>query len=505
MTGGAEGGGAAAVPASAAAPRAERHRRMPWRDNLEAMAMAVIMAMLLKGFIIEAYKIPTGSMQPTLIGDDAMSVHDRILVDKLSLAFRDPRRFEVVVFRFPLDRSKAFVKRVIGVGPEDVRIHHGDLWRRADSSEEWQVMRRPRGAQSTAWKDLEPFEVDRPAWSVEEGEVTWSTSPDGIVTEGSGAWRWRPELGTVRDRYWDGYDDSILALMERRRERGGLHAVGDLRLEAEIEASASTEEIVLELEENDLTFQFILPGPAAPASARVRIEVTATRGRIDPVPEGVTSPEPWRLPAGRAVSIAAQNLDDLLELQIDGEWVLAAEAPGVATASAGARLVARGDATRIRDARLLRDIYYTSSNARESYWSVPAGHYFVLGDNTQDSSDSREWSYERYEVSSALLDGSFESPDQAAEAEEADELVILRANQRRGENPVTYGFGLPGGPRLRLRDEWGEMHDLPAASARRKTPESAAFVPRELVLGRALAIFWPLDPKRGVYRKGWIR
>ena len=81
--------------------------------------MAVILALFLKVFVVEAYKIPTGSMQPTLIGDADTGIQDRILVDKLSYQVRPPARFEVVVFRFPLDRGKTFVKRVVGVGPED--------------------------------------------------------------------------------------------------------------------------------------------------------------------------------------------------------------------------------------------------------------------------------------------------------------------------------------------------------------------------------------------------
>ena len=65
--------------------------------------MAIAMALFLKHFVIEAYKIPSGSMQPTLIGDEDADIKDRILVDKLSYAFRDPRRWEVAVFRYPLD------------------------------------------------------------------------------------------------------------------------------------------------------------------------------------------------------------------------------------------------------------------------------------------------------------------------------------------------------------------------------------------------------------------
>ncbi|MFT5080210.1 MAG: signal peptidase I, partial [Planctomycetota bacterium] len=89
-------------------------RSTPWRDNIEAILMAIVMAIVLKYFIVEAYRIPTGSMQPTLMGNSATGVYDRILVDKFTPVLRDPLRFETWVFRYPLDQSKNYVKRVVG-------------------------------------------------------------------------------------------------------------------------------------------------------------------------------------------------------------------------------------------------------------------------------------------------------------------------------------------------------------------------------------------------------
>ena len=83
--------------------------------------VAIVMAVFLKYFVVEAYKIPTGSMQPTLMGNEETQIFDRILVDKLSYHFRDPERWEVAVFKYPLDRSKNFIKRMVGVGPEQLR------------------------------------------------------------------------------------------------------------------------------------------------------------------------------------------------------------------------------------------------------------------------------------------------------------------------------------------------------------------------------------------------
>ena len=124
-------------PAAAGSGASAEPRKKPWRENLEALSMAIVLALLLKAFVVEAYKIPTGSMQPTLMGmghDPRLggatqpSVHDRILVDKFSYKVRDPRRFEVTVFKYPLDRSKNFVKRLAGMPNERFAIRNGDLW-----------------------------------------------------------------------------------------------------------------------------------------------------------------------------------------------------------------------------------------------------------------------------------------------------------------------------------------------------------------------------------------
>ena len=105
--------------------------------------MAIVMALLLKCFIVEAYKIPTGSMQPTLIGDETSGIKDRILVDKLSYVFEEPARWDVAMFQYPLNRAQNFVKRIVGVGPEELRIENGDLWRRDTDADVWKIVRRP--------------------------------------------------------------------------------------------------------------------------------------------------------------------------------------------------------------------------------------------------------------------------------------------------------------------------------------------------------------------------
>jgi signal peptidase I len=99
-----------------------------FREYAEAIGLALILALFIRTFIVQAFKIPSGSMIPTL------QIGDHILVSKLSYGIRipfwghylvefgKPKRGDVVVFIFPEDRSKDFIKRVIGVGGDVVEI-----------------------------------------------------------------------------------------------------------------------------------------------------------------------------------------------------------------------------------------------------------------------------------------------------------------------------------------------------------------------------------------------
>src|SRR4026209_2212625 len=99
-----------------------------FREYAEAIGMALLLALFIRTFIVQAFKIPSGSMIPTL------QIGDHILVNKLSygvrvpflehylVSFGTPQRGDVIVFIFPEDRSKDFIKRVIGVAGDTVEV-----------------------------------------------------------------------------------------------------------------------------------------------------------------------------------------------------------------------------------------------------------------------------------------------------------------------------------------------------------------------------------------------
>jgi signal peptidase I len=92
-----------------------------WKNWGEPLLIAAILAIFIRTFIFGPYKIPTGSMKPTFMEND------KIFVDKLSYRFRAPQRGDIIVFKYPLDRKKDFVKRLAGLPGEAIEIRKGVL------------------------------------------------------------------------------------------------------------------------------------------------------------------------------------------------------------------------------------------------------------------------------------------------------------------------------------------------------------------------------------------
>ena len=100
-----------------------------FRENLEAIVVAVIMALVIRHFCVEAFKIPTSSMEPTLFGNHpAEGINgDRILVNKFVYKFQDPKRWDVIVFKYPLDKTKNCIKRLVGLPGDEIKIWGGNI------------------------------------------------------------------------------------------------------------------------------------------------------------------------------------------------------------------------------------------------------------------------------------------------------------------------------------------------------------------------------------------
>jgi signal peptidase I len=407
--------------------------------------------LFVRTFAVEPFGVPTGSMAPTLLGNhreapcprcgfrvivgdpgpdrgrrwqtdaccpncgrDGIDLSaardvpgDRLLVDKNVFAVRSPRRWEVAVFRCPVDDTKPYVKRVVGLPGEAVRLVGGDVF--ADG-----VLRRKTLAQTRETR-LPVFDMDfappggwNPRWLDEPVADTPSlpaaagpTRPadESRVAGGEvtldGTAPGRPAVGLTY-RHWN-LDEKAErpvtdALAYNGRSRG--QPVHDFVFTAELEVRAGDGTFALRLGDGRDTVRAEFPvGPGGkPAGVRL--------ARGDDAAAGSERPGLPRLEVGRTYRIEFAFVDRRASLAVDGtEVVPAIDLPTTEADLADRRGVSRpvqlgvrGASVVLRHVALWRDIHYTAgTHAAAAAYRLGADEYFLVGDNSANSHDSREW------------------------------------------------------------------------------------------------------------------
>jgi signal peptidase I len=503
------------------------------RETVESVVIAFILAFLFRTFEAEPFVIPTGSMAPTLMGrhkDIVCSVcgnryqvgsseevnrngeqkylpdrfdervqhplrvlaatcpmcrhtddiekessynGDRILVNKFAYDLADPQRWDVIVFKFPgdnADDSRAnYIKRLIGLPGDTVRIDHGDIWISRDRGGTFEIARKPPrkllamlqpvfnndymaaiarwnwpqrwfSASKTAgeWKagDLASFYT-----SGQDGNASWLRYEHRVPSYN----QWvtaeqRPKSAppVPASQYitdYTGYDTNcyLSNMREPPADGWGNYWVGDLALKCTVDVENDKGDLIFELRKGGKFFQ-------------CRINVATGRAAFSIVnPDGEQLPlfNPVAQTAVRGVgrhNIAFSNCDNQMLLWVDGK-IQKFDAPTsyeplgntlpdktdlqpVGVASAGVKM-------RVSHLAIFRDLYYISSKLQRDI-SVPPP-------------DQNGF---------ALLKNAYEDPDDRTL--DADSLFAL------GDN-----------------------------SARSKDGRSWGVVPRDLMIGRAAIIYWP--------------
>jgi signal peptidase I len=316
-----------------------------------------ISALVVTQWVMQLMWVPTGSMRPTIMNTRPTQMGDVLLVDKTRYALRDPRRWEVVVFEFPLFPERNFVKRVVGLPGEHVEIRDGDIWI------DGKIAKKPPLVQETMWQEVFP----RAAVGASPSKITAFVQDTGS----GGTWT-RVSDSAVSCR--PGPGTSFLAF-NARDERFGSTVGPDMRL----------------------TFTAVLE-PKAAAVARVTsrgvpiaLTVATADADVDPsLAVGDAKQPVARVRAGSAVRVELSVADGEARALVDGVEVARAD---VALDRRGKNRVdigAAGARVDVRDVYVASDIVYKPGEGAAA-WDVPADGFFFLGDNVRESDDSRRW------------------------------------------------------------------------------------------------------------------
>ncbi|MBN2490971.1 MAG: signal peptidase I [Planctomycetes bacterium] len=461
-------------------------------DNVEALVVALLMALIVRQFVLEAFTIPSDSMYPTLNGEPGWLEGDRVIVDKWALLLGEPRRWDVTVFRYPLDIRRNFIKRLVGMPGERLTVADGDIWINQ------KIERKPATAQRSIWVERFP-QVPRFALPPDRGRFQlasdgWKGSADRFAAA--------PAAGeTLRLAFDFGSPVPLSGPIGPTYED-----VRDYRLRGEVTAAEGAE-LGVEMAVRDLVFQVTLA--AGGGASRVAFE----RDRY-PLARVEEPGKELRLPADRAVRFEVAHWDWRFEVRVGGAvwfayeldprpWTITSKGepwprmfPVKPTALA---LTARGGPLALARLAVDQDIHYTQPGDGASDTvdytfegrpladgKIPDGHYFMMGDNSAGSRDSRLWH--------RIL---MRDPVTGEPMKHADGTPVwgeeytwgLDSDHMFNENTTNFvdmwgnGYWIPGYDRRGPTDR--------ALNAMIVAVEPFGLIPRHHLVGRAFLVFWP--------------
>ena len=160
------------------------YRKAAWRESFESVAVAVLVALLLRAFVVEAFKIPSGSMIPTLAIGDQIFVNKYIYGVRVPFTaqrivdFGMPERGEVVVFICPVPPNEDYIKRIVGHPGDEIMVRNSTLYVNGKPA-----AREPQGRRtftdrdpSGQWSTFDAF-----AYTETLGEHSYTVLQDAMV------------------------------------------------------------------------------------------------------------------------------------------------------------------------------------------------------------------------------------------------------------------------------------------------------------------------------------
>ncbi len=452
------------------------------KETLISIVIAFALALVGRSYVIEPFVIPTGSMAPTLNGahmrfhspesgfewavnprdessarqtplpvqgarrsgdpivvrdpvtgaemrrfDEPLRAGDRILVLKYLYSVREPKRYDVVVFKNPENPQENFIKRLLGLPGEEILIADGDLFTRRPGASEptdraWRVQRKPRRVQNDVWWPVFSSEFTPVSgaafaepWLAPWSGEGWDTA--GPVYRAAGA-----EPGEL---VWDALNWPITDDTPYNQTREGRHGriarfpVADVRLRAGVEPDSDGLRVIATIIARSHEYQGVVEAGTATVRMRPLGETSWTTLATGQAPT---------LRPGRATPVEFIHVDQSLELRVGGrraafgvyEWTPEERlrhalrdgvdlTRGLPLASPGVYGETRvswsftGSPVALHNVGLDRDLHwrtdispgsdrgYARGTAPDSALLLESEQYYMCGDNSPSSRDSRLW------------------------------------------------------------------------------------------------------------------
>jgi signal peptidase I len=192
---------------AAAVARPEKQEGASLREYIESLLVTVILALFGTTFVVQAFKIPSQSMEPTLLVGDHLLVNKFIFGGRhhwydVVLPYRDVRRGDIIVFKFPYQDHPHYVKRVIGVPGDRIKIVDQQVYRNGEKLTEPYAYHDPSAAYDPFLYNFPPAGRDdllfsmQPEWS----QQIFQYVHDGEIVVPPGKYF---AMGDNRDHSWD--------------------------------------------------------------------------------------------------------------------------------------------------------------------------------------------------------------------------------------------------------------------------------------------------------------
>ncbi|HLY11073.1 MAG TPA: signal peptidase I [Planctomycetota bacterium] len=473
------------------------------KENIEAIIVAFIMALVIRCFCIEVFKIPSSSMEPTLLGDvspthrrencpfnayhvpltsDSAS-GDRIMVTKYFYALSQVERFDVVVFKFPLNQAKNFIKRVVGLPDEELRIYHGNLYIRQKGEQKFKIARRTLRTQDSIWIDpaketngyLNKFDDFRHFWDA--GPLSDRTKhADFVVSDG--------ELSTQEK---DGENSIQFAYHPKAIDDANGDKVDDVRIVFDLEITSPKGQLSAEVVNAYGRFEVRLD---TDGESQLRYHKPGSeKGQ----PTEIHPLRDVQLSMDRHLKLELSIFDGIAYARVnDGERAritfIETREDVIENESPDRRITfgAKGLTFKIHNLALGRDIYYKGREYgrdhalhEDEIAKIPPHSYMMMGDNVANSHDSRAWVKHTFHLKNGK---DVVCEDQQVIRSYSNDF--LKKLQEKYALTRTPDLGIDG-------DEHGNEIALFDSDIESQDTQEFRFVDEKFIVGKALWIWWP--------------